>query len=106
MSWSGRLPLFLDHARAVAETLRDVPGLRIVPDPPQTPLFHVHLEGERDVLWARMLDLAQTKGVWLANRVEYSVLPGVSKLEINIGRPALEIAPPEAAELFAAVLAR
>jgi hypothetical protein len=85
--------------------LRELPGVSIVPDPPQTPLFHVHLRGDRDVLWERMLDQAQTHGVWLANRIEPSVVPNVSKLELNIGGPALEISPKEAAELFAAVAA-
>lgn len=99
-----QMPQFLDHARALARVLADVPGIRIVPDPPQTPLFHVHLEGESGVLWARMLSLARTSRVWLGNRLEPSVVPGISKLELNIGEPALEIAPDEAARLFAAVV--
>lgn len=101
----GQMPRFFDHARAPASALREVPGVSIVPDPPQTPLFHVHLRGDRDVLWERMLDLAQARGVWLANRLEPSVVPNVAKLELNIGEPALEITPAEAAELFASVVA-
>jgi hypothetical protein len=87
--------------------VRELPRVSIVPDPPQTPLFHVHVRGDRDVLWERMLDQAQAQahGVWLANRIEPSVVPNVSKLELNIGEPALEISPKEAAELFAAVAA-
>jgi threonine aldolase len=100
-----RMPRFLEHARALAVALREVPGVSIVPDPPQTPLFHVHLRGDRDVLWERMLDQAQAHGVWLANRLVPSVVPNASKLELNIGEPALEISPTEAAELFAAVVA-
>lgn len=99
-----RMPRFLDHARALAAKLHEVPGVSVVPDPPQTPLFHVHLCGDRDVLWERMLDQAQAHGVWLANRIEPSVVPNISKLELNVGDPALEISPREAAELFAAVV--
>jgi hypothetical protein len=51
-----------------------------------------------------MLDQAQERGVWLANRLEPSVVPNISKLELNVGEPALEISPKEAAELFATVL--
>jgi hypothetical protein len=40
----------------------------------------------------------------LANPLAPSVVPDVSKLEINIGEPALEISPDEAAQLFARVL--
>jgi hypothetical protein len=101
-----QMPRFLEHARALARALAEVPGIRIVPDPPQTPLFHVHLEGERDALWERMLSVARTSRVWLANRLEPSVVPGISKLELNIGEPALEIPPEEAAQLFAGVISR
>lgn len=37
-------------------------------------------------------------------RLAATELDDVGKLELNIGAPALEIAPAEAAELFAAVL--
>lgn len=72
-----QIPRFLQHARALASALREVPGVSIVPDPPQTPLFHGHLRGDRNVLWERMLDVAQARGVWLANRLEPTVVPGV-----------------------------
>jgi threonine aldolase len=96
---------FLDHARALAGALREVPGVTVVPDPPQTPLFHVHLRGERDALRERALDLAQERRVWLFHRLEPSVVPGINKLELNVGEPALDISPQEAAELFATVVA-
>lgn len=53
----------------------------------------------------RLLDQAQAHRVWLANRLQPSVVPDVSRLEVNIGAPALQISPAEAAEPFAAVLA-
>ncbi|HWC85654.1 MAG TPA: beta-eliminating lyase-related protein [Solirubrobacteraceae bacterium] len=99
-----QMPRFLDHARALAAALREVPGMRITPDPPQTPLFHLHLAGERDVLWERMLSVAHTTGVWLGNRLDLSVLPGMCKLELDIGAPALEVSADEAAKLFGVVL--
>jgi hypothetical protein len=100
-----QMPRFLEHARALAAALGDVPGVAVVPDPPQTPLFHVHLRGERDALQERALAVARERRVWLFNRIEPSVMPGINKVEVNIGEPALDISPPEAAELFAAVTA-
>ena len=96
---------FLAHARALAAALCEVPGITLIPDPPQTPLFHLHLRGDRDALRERALDLAQERRVWLFNRLEPSVVPGINKLELNIGEPALQISPQEAAELFATVVA-
>ncbi len=98
------MPRFLAHARAIAEALKAVPAVTIVPDPPQTPLFHLHLRGDRDTLERRALEVARASGVWLFHRLEPSVVPGVSKLELTVGEPALEVTPAEAAELFAAVI--
>jgi threonine aldolase len=99
-----QMPRFLAHARALGSALAAVEGIRVVPDPPQTPLFHVHLDGERDALWQRMLAVAETSRVWLANGLEPSVVPGVCMLEFTVGEPALEVAPDEAARLFADVI--
>jgi threonine aldolase len=100
-----RMGEFLAHARAIAAELRDVAGIDVVPDPPQTPLFHLHLRGEPDALLERAIALAGERGVWLFGPPTRSVVPGVSKVELNLGVPALEIAAPEAAELLAAVVA-
>lgn len=100
-----QMPRFLEHARALAAALGALPGVAVVPDPPQTPLFHLHLRGEVPVLQARALEVARERGVWLFHHLEPSVVPGVSRIELNIGEPTLEISPDEAAELFAEVLA-
>ena len=100
-----QMPRFYEHARAVAAALREVPGIDVVPDPPQTPMFHLHLRGDPDAMQRRALDLAEERGVWLFNRPDPTVVPGVHFLELTMGEPALEISPEEAAELYAAVLA-
>jgi threonine aldolase len=100
-----QMPRFLEHARALAAALREIPGVDVVPDPPQTPLFHLHLRGDRETLWERALDVAEKQRVWLFNKPEPTVVPGVHKVELNVGEPALEISPQEAAELMAAVVA-
>ncbi len=101
----GQMPRFLAHARDLATALSALPGVAIVPDAPQTPLFHIHLAGERDVLWEKALDLAQAHGIWLFNALEPSVVPAISRAELSIGAPALAVSPAEAAELFAALTA-
>ena len=100
-----QMPRFLEHARALGAALGEVPGLTVVPDPPQTPLFHLHLHGEAAALQERARQVAEERGVWLFHRLEPGVVPGVHKLELNLGEPALEIAPEETAELFAVVVA-
>jgi threonine aldolase len=99
-----QMPRFLEHARALAGALRQLPGLTVVPDPPQTPLFHIHLRGDSQTLRERALEIAEERRVWLFDDVAPSVVPHVSTVELSIGEPALEISPEEAAELFQMVM--
>jgi threonine aldolase len=99
------MPRFLEHARELASALRELPGVAVVPDPPHTPLFHVHLSGERTTLQERALDLARERRLWLFHDLDPTSVPGVHKLELNIGAPALDIPSTEVAELFAEILA-
>jgi threonine aldolase len=94
------MPRFLEHARVLAGALSEVSGIAVVPDPPQTPLFHLHLRGDVQTLQQRALDVAEERRVWLFHHLASSVVPNVSMLELNIGEPALEISPDEAVELF------
>lgn len=99
------MPELLAHARALAAALGEVDGIRIVPRPPQTPLFHLHVEGDAERLSQRALDVAESRRVWLFNRTAPTQVPGVRKVELTVGPAALEVAPDEAATLFAEVLA-
>jgi len=99
-----QMPLFLAHARALAGALTQLSGIVVVPNPPQTPLFHVHLRGDLHTLQERGLDVAEERRVWLFHRLVPSVLPDVNVIELNVGEPALEISPGEAAELFQTVM--
>ena len=100
-----QMPRFLGHARALAGQLRHVPGLTVVPDPPQTPLFHVHVRGDVETIRERAIDIALERRVWLFDTVSPTVIPHMSKVELSVGEPALEISPEEAAELFRTLVA-
>jgi hypothetical protein len=68
------------------------------------PLFHVHVRGDLQTLEERALDVAEQRRVWLFHRLVPSVVPNVNTIEVNVGEPALEISPEEAAELFHIVI--
>jgi threonine aldolase len=99
-----QMPRFLAHARALARALGEVPGVTVVPDPPQTPLFHLYLGGERDQLERRAVDVALDRRVWLFGQLQPTPSPAMQRLELTVGEPALEVSPSEAAELFALVM--
>jgi threonine aldolase len=100
-----QMDTFHAHARAIAAALTAVPGIDVVPDPPQTPMFHLHLRGDGDALFERSLAIARERRVWLLNPLQPTALPGVSRAEITIGEPALAIPPTEAAELLTEIVA-
>jgi threonine aldolase len=102
---AGRMPEFLAHARALATALAGVDGVEVIPDPPQTPLFHLRLDGTQEVLQERSLAVAREHGVWLFWPLQPGPTAGTSRLELNVGETALRVTPDEAAELFAQVLA-
>ncbi len=100
-----QMPRFLEHSRALAGALRQLPGLAIVPDPPQTPLFHIHVRGDVQTVRERAIHIVDERRVWLFDTLTPSVVPHVSRVELSIGEPALEISPEEAAELFQMLVA-
>jgi hypothetical protein len=64
------------------------------------------VRGDPEQLVARSLQLARERGVWLfaPPALAATGVDQVSKLELNVGEPALEISPAVAAELFSIVL--
>ena len=101
-----RLPVHAAHARALAAALAEVDGVEIVPDPPQTPLFHVLLHGDRERLADAALGLAEERKVFLFAEPGSTTSPGWQKLEVMVGEVTLALEPVEVAGLFAEVLAR
>ena len=39
-----RMAAYVEHAQAIAAVLAGMTGVQVVPDPPQTPMMHLHLE--------------------------------------------------------------
>ncbi len=99
-----RMPDYLAHARALAAALAPIDGIEVVPDPPQTPLMHLHLRGERGALTERALAVSRETGVWLFGALEPTGRPGAHRFEVYVGEPALEIGAEEAAGLLARVV--
>lgn len=58
----------------------------------------------QETIKERALEVVQERRAWLFNSLEPSVVPGIHELELNVGEPALEILPQEAAELFAVLV--
>ena len=101
-----RLPVHAAHARALAAALSEVEGIEIVPDPPQTPLFHVLLRGDRERLAEAAVQIAEERKVFLFADPSSTTSPSWQRHEVMVGEVTLALEPAEVAELYTEVLAR
>jgi len=81
------------HAKAVAiaNVLRDLPGVEIVPDPPHTNMLHVYLRGDRERLISAALAVAEETGTFLVSRLNDTPLPNWHKTELTFGDATLDL---------------
>ncbi len=100
-----RIPEYVAHARALADALREVDGIEVVPDPPQTPMFHLLLRGDRERLSDAALRLAEERKVFLFADPDPTTSPSVQRHEVMVSDGTLRLDPAEVAELYAQVLA-
>ena len=84
-----QMPRFLNHARALAGALlrcQESRSSHLL----YTPLFHVHLRGDRDALRERRSTWRRSGGSGNVHRLEPSVVASSNKLELNVGEPTLD----------------
>src|SRR3954451_20666552 len=82
-----RLPLmpgYLVRAREIADAVRDLPGVTVVPDPPQTPMLHLLLRAGAEQFTAAVRTLAES-GLWTWERAMPTADPAVQRVELPVG---------------------
>jgi threonine aldolase len=94
-------PAYLEHARAIAAALAAVPGVTVIPDPPQVPMMHLLLTANRDDYARAARCLAEDSGIWTAPDPMATVDPNVQRLELSVGDATLGFTPQEIAGIFA-----
>jgi threonine aldolase len=102
-----RLPRFPDYrnrAVEIATVLSAIPGIRVRPDPPQTNMMHIFLEGDREQLQERSLAIAEEEGVALFRHLASTPVPNVSVFEVTIGDAAFELSNQEIGAWFQRVM--
>jgi threonine aldolase len=89
------MPQRLTHARAIAAALADVDGIRVLPDPPQTPMMHLLFNITEDRFIANAQRLAEDQGIWTWARPLRTVDPDVVRCELSVGRATCRLSPDE-----------
>ena len=95
------MPRYLSHARAIADALRDLPGVRVIPDPPQSPMMHLLLRTSPEGFTAAVRQLARDRGVWTWTAPVSTSDPGTQRTELAIGDATLAFSPAEVRDLIA-----
>ncbi len=96
----GRMETYHAKAKDIASILTSFPRIQVVPNPPQTNMMHLFIEGEQESLQSAALALAQETGVWLFARLAPTALPAYQKFELTVGEATLDISNEEIHTLF------
>ncbi len=98
------MPRYLSHTRAIADALRDLPGVTIVPDPPQTPMLHLLLRTTAEDFTAAARRLAAEQGLWTWPAAMSTPDPGTQRVELSVGDATLALRPDEVREIIRALV--
>jgi threonine aldolase len=98
-----RMPAYHAHAVAIAEALRGLPGVTVVPDPPQATMMHILVAATAQELEVRALTIAERDRVWTGARPFASETPALQRLELAVGEATLGFTPSEVRALVAAL---
>jgi threonine aldolase len=79
---------YVVRAQEIATALRELPGVLIVPDPPQTNSFQIYLPATGRALQKSAEYLAETEHIWLFGSFRATTFPALSMSEITIGEAA------------------
>ncbi len=99
-----RMPDYLDHARAIAVALAEVEGVDVVPNPPQTPMMHLHLRTTPAAALAGIRRLATEQRLWTWSGTWSTDTPGIRIVELSVGEKTLALTPREIAAAVRALL--
>ena len=97
------MPARLQHARAIAAALAGVTGVRVVPDPPQTPMMHLLFEVAAERFSANARRLAEQDGIWTWAKPYPTGDPKVVRCELSVGRATCRLEPAVIADTLAAL---
>ncbi|WP_029434124.1 low specificity L-threonine aldolase [Blastococcus sp. URHD0036] len=96
------MPAYLERAREVAAVVRDLPGVRVVVDPPQSAMLHLLLETTPDAFTAAAVRLAGG-GLWTWQQPQTTADPAVLRVELPVGDATLALSLDEIREALAAL---
>jgi threonine aldolase len=99
-----RMAAYVEHARAIAAALAPVEGVEVVPDPPQTPMMHIHLRTTAAVVTAGIRRMAGEQGLWTWGGSMATDTPAIRRVELTVGDATLAFTPEAVADAVRSLL--
>lgn len=99
-----RMEAYVAHAQAIARALSSVDGVAVVPDPPQTPMMHLHLRTDAAAVTAGIRRLASEQRLWTWGGSSATDAPGTRRVELDVGDATLLLTPDDVASAVRALL--
>lgn len=93
------MPKYFEHAVAIAEKIRGIRNVEVVPDPPQTPMMHLHLRVDEKAFLAAARRIAEEQSLFTWARTSPGATPSIRVVELTAGDATLEHAPEEVARI-------
>ena len=90
-----RMAAYVAHAQAIATALADDERVLVVPDPPQTPMMHLHLRTSAAAVTAGIRRMATEQHLWTWSGSLPTETPGYRRVELTVGEATLGFTPPE-----------
>jgi threonine aldolase len=100
-----RMPDYFAHAKRLADAVAGLDQVRVVPDPPQTPMLHLILDVPADRFDDNVRRLAAEQSIWTWGRTWPGSIPDRQRVELSVGDATLEVAPEEFREVVTALVA-
>jgi hypothetical protein len=94
------MPRYVAHAQAIARRLHGQPNVEVVPDPPQTPMMHLHLRVSEDAFRAATCRIARERAVFTWPGSAPGPTPSVRVVEFTVGDATLGFRPDEVAGII------
>jgi threonine aldolase len=101
-----RMPEFAERARKLAALLGELPGVFVVPDPPQTPMFHLYLEAPPAAVTEASQQLREESGLTPPHYTRPSSSPRHCSFELAVSEQLDEITDAEIGDLIAELMIR
>ena len=94
------MPARMEYARSIALALADVPTVRVLPDPPQTPMMHLLFGTTAERFRANARRISEQTGLWVWPNAFETGDPQVVRCELSVGRATLRHKPEAVVEIL------